>query len=332
MELNKQLIIFSGLLFSLIISISFNSFAQEDIFGIQRKVKSRKSDSDIGNAVRNAIGNFSFELSTGAGYQEHRLTFSSEMPENYPIVNQETNQVPELSNTDTIQFRNSNFAYPVNFGVRLNLFNMLSVGAGYGREWGSIGTLTGEGNTFSFEEERYTYDKFYGTVGLILWDANRRSSYLRWRYRKYDENNFYMQSELKQRARQEYPWRFILEGEFGSMTLQKSLDPKLTAGSGYYGVGLRIERDLSEYAKVFIKPAVEIRPYDYTMPDPLEIQEINQRVYNLQVGVSMSLPGEKRCKVSGCKVVMKHIHNGVEYRGSSIWKRQNRKVGQWYGN
>jgi hypothetical protein len=209
---------------------------------------------------------------------------------------------------------------------------MLTVGAGYGREWGSLGTLTGDGNTFTFQEEGYTYDKFYGTVGLVIWDANRRSSYLRWRYRKYDEGNFYMQSELRQRARQEYPWRFILEGEFGSLTLQKSLDPKLTTNGGYYGVGLRIERDLSEYSKVFIKPAVEFRPYNYTMPDPMEIQEVNQTMYNLQVGVSMSLPGEKRCKISGCKIVMKHLHNGVEYRGSSIWKRQNRKVGQWYGN
>jgi hypothetical protein len=27
---------------------------------------------------------------------------------------------------------------------------------------------------------------------------------------------------------------------------------------------------------------------------------------------------------------MKHNHNGVEYRGSSIFNFQNRKIGQWY--
>ena len=123
-----------------------------------------------------------------------------------------------------------------------------------------------------------------------------------------------------------------MEGEFGSMTFKKSLDPQLAVNKGYYGVGLRIERDLGEYSKVFIKPAAEFRPYDYNMVDPVEIQGVKQSLYTVQLGVAISLPGTKRCKIAGCKVVMKHLHNGVEYRGSSIFKRQNRKVGQWYGN
>jgi hypothetical protein len=27
---------------------------------------------------------------------------------------------------------------------------------------------------------------------------------------------------------------------------------------------------------------------------------------------------------------MKHKHDGIEYRGSSIFNFQNRKIGQWY--
>ncbi|GEO20120.1 hypothetical protein [Cyclobacterium qasimii] len=332
MELNKRLISLTSLMVVLLATVTFQSKAQEDIFGIDRKIKSKKSESEVGNAFRNAVSNFSFELSTGAGYHENRLIFNSEMPENYPITDLSTMEPAELTIEDTISFRNNNFAYPLNLGVRLNLFDMLVVGAGYGREWGSFDEFNGAGNTFTLEEEQYTYDKFYGTVGLILWDAKKRGAFLRWQYRKYSEGNISMQNQLKQRARQFYPWRIIAEGEFGSMKLKKSLDPRLTASSGYYGVGLRFERDLSEYSKVFIKPAAEFRPYEYNMTDPMEIQSLKQSIYTLQVGVSMSLPGSKRCKVAGCKVVMKHLHNGVEYRGSSIWKRQNRKVGQWYGN
>jgi len=332
MELNKRLVSLTSLILVLLFIITFQSKAQEDIFGIDRKIKSKKSDSEMGNVFRNAVSNFSFELSSGAGFQEHRLTFNSEIPENYPITDLSTNQVPDITSADTILFRNANFAYPVNVGFRLNLFDMLVVGAGYGREWGSLDKFNGAGNTFTLEEERYTYDKFYGTVGLVLWDAKKRSAFLRWQYRKYSEGNISMQNQLKQRARQYYPWRLVLEGEFGSMNIKKSLDPQLTASTGYYGVGLRFERELSEYSKVFIKPAAEFRPYDYNMTDPTEIQGVKQSIYTLQVGISMSLPGSKRCKVAGCKVVMKHLHNGVEYRGSSIWKRQNRKVGQWYGN
>ncbi|AKP53558.1 hypothetical protein [Cyclobacterium amurskyense] len=334
MELKKRLACLTCLFAVLMLSITYQSKAQEDIFGIDRKIKSKKSDSEVGNAFRNAVSNFSFEIATGSSYHAHRLNFNSEMPENYPITDLSTNQAADISEMDTIQFKNSNFAYPVNLGVRLKLFDLIIVGAGYGREWGKFDKFNGEGNsyTFTLEEERYTYDKLYGTVGLVLWDANKRNAFLRWRYRKYSETNLSIQNQLKQRARMHYPWRVVVEGEFGSMKLKKSLDPNISANTGYYGVGFRVERDLSEYSKFFIKPSAEFRPYEYNMANPIEVQTIEQTLYTLQVGVSMSLPGSKRCKIAGCKVVMKHLHNGVEYRGSSIWKRQNRKVGQWNGN
>src|SRR5690606_28936289 len=61
-------------------------------------------------------------------------------------------------------------------------------------------------------------------------------------------------SELKQRVRQDYPWNFILEGEYGTIKLRKSYDSHLSATDPYYALGLRIEREFSEYARLFIKP------------------------------------------------------------------------------
>ncbi|MBR9774387.1 MAG: hypothetical protein GYB55_05010 [Cytophagales bacterium] len=332
METRERLFCFCGLLLTLLLFNTYKSKAQEDIFGIERKIKSRKSDNEVGNAFRNAVSNFSFELSSGAGFHEYQLDFLSEEPENYPITDLQTMEAPEFSGPDTTLYSSTGYAYPVNLGVRLNLFDLISIGGGYGREWGSLDKLTGNGNTFTLAQEKYTYDKLYGTVGLVLWDSRKRISFLRWKYRKYSDNNLSVQAQLRQRANLHYPWRLTLEGEFGSMTFKKSLDPQLAVNKGYYGVGLRIERDLGEYSKVFIKPAAEFRPYDYNMVDPVEIQGVKQSLYTVQLGVAISLPGTKRCKIAGCKVVMKHLHNGVEYRGSSIFKRQNRKVGEWYGN
>jgi hypothetical protein len=144
-------------------------------------------------------------------------------------------------------------------GVRLNIFDFLSLGGGYGREWGRIDPFQTSEYEFTMEHGNYTFDKFYGTVGVILYDARKRASFLRWRYRKYSSQNHYMQSELKLRARQEYPWRFILEGEFGSLFIRNSYDSLLTAPDPYYSLGFRIEREFSEYTKMFIKPSVEFR-------------------------------------------------------------------------
>jgi opacity protein-like surface antigen len=98
----------------------------------------------------------------------------------------------------------------------------------------------------------------------------------------------------------------------------------------YYGLSLRIEYDLSDYAKVFVKGGAELRKFTYSSSDFSEFQNVDQTIYGLQTGVAMKFPGTKRCKIQGCGVVMKHLHNGVEYRGSSIFQFQNRKIGQWY--
>lgn len=144
-----------------------------------------------------------------------------------------------------------------------------------------------------------------------------------------------MQGELSQRVRANYPWLFVLEGEYGSVKINKGYDSHLNVNEPFYSLGLRIEREFSEYAKIFVKPAVSFSSFSYDRQVEqngvgiLEMQPVSQNLYAVQVGLSISIPGTKRCKVGGCGVVMKHLHNGVEYRGSSIWNLQNRKVGQW---
>ncbi|AFL85201.1 hypothetical protein Belba_2656 [Belliella baltica DSM 15883] len=313
--------------------ISSEILAQEDIFGIDTKAKrGRMSENNIGNFFRQAISNFSFELSAGGNYIQNDLNFLSSLPSEYPISQYRNLENPrELSGNDTISFKGNGFGVPVNLGVRLNLFNLLVVGGGYGREMGSMNALKGSDYQFEFENSAYTFDKLYGTVGLVLYDANRRRSFLKWRYRKFATQNVYMQSEKTQRMRQNYPWRFILEGEYGNILVRKSTSPNFVINdSPYYGLALRVEREFSEYARFFVKTGIEMRDFSYQTQNIEEFQNIKQTLLGAQVGLSISIPGTKRCKVEGCGVVMKHLHNGVEYRGSSIFNLQNRRVGQWY--
>lgn len=320
------------------------SWAQdEDIFGISTKAKNPKSESGAENALRNFIEWFSLEISTGAAYHQIGTTLLSENPSLYPITQFRNFENSEFTLQDTLTFSSSEWIFPVaNAGVRVNLFNLLTIGGGYGREWGNLAPMQGNDHEFAFEGASYQISKTYGTVGLVLYDAKRRQSFLKWQYRRFSTNNYYMQSELRQRARQNYPWRFILEGEFGKMKLKNSVDPSLLVSGvpyvprlavsedPYLGVSLRVEYDFSEYAKFFVKGGAEFREFTYAASDFSEFQTISQDVFGLQAGLAIKLPGTKRCKIYGCGVVMKHLHDGVEYRGSSIFNMQNRKVGQWY--
>lgn len=312
---------------------SGSSWAQEeDIFGIERKI-SRKSESNVGNVFRNAVSLISFEIAPGYGYHQDQMDFSSAVPEAYPIRDVSDNMMP-IENPGT--FKGNEFAFPLNAGIRINMFGFFTIGGGYGREFGKIQNLSLAQQEFQLEGTSYTFDKLYGTFGLVLYNARRRAAFLQWKYRRYSGSNYYMQSELKQRVRQDYPWHFILEGEYGKLKINKAYDSHLTATEPFYSLGLRVEREFSEYARIFIKPAASFSTLSYNKivtQNTVEIPEshaIKQNLYTLNIGLSVSIPGTKRCKVGGCGVVMKHLHNGVEFRGSSIWKRQHRKVGQWY--
>ncbi|WP_246581563.1 hypothetical protein [Echinicola shivajiensis] len=318
----------------LILGLNVPLKAQDgDIFGIDTKARSktRRSDSGLGNVTRGIISKISLELSGGYGQHFNTMDFTSSSPATYPI----TPAFEDVSSTDigsgeTVSFDSKSSVIPLNAGVRIDLFGILSVGGGYGREFGSMATLESEQYHFNFNSDKYVFDKLYGTVGLVLYDAQRRQAYLNWRYKKYSSVNTYKQAEHKIRMRQDYPWRFTLEGEFGNITVQESYDAALTATEPYYGIGLRIERELSEYTKVFLKPNAEFRKFNYQLPTLEESQIIKQNLYTVNIGLSVRLPGTKRCKIGGCGVKMKHLHDGVEYRGSSIWNMQNRKIGQWY--
>lgn len=323
-----------GLVLAMSIAAVGTSLAQEeDIFGIERRIKGRKSESNVGNVFRNVVSAFSFEVSSGAGYHTNQLDYMTAVPGAYPI--ESPGDLTAVEDQGTYQV--GDYAFPVNLGLRLNMFGIFTLGGGYGREFGRIRNFEMDNQYFQLEGTSYTYDKLYGTFGLVLYNAQRRAAYLTWRYRKYSSNNYYMQSQLKQRIRQEYPWQFVLEGEYGTLKIKEAYDSHLSATTEpFYALGLRIEREFSEYVKVYIKPAASFYKLSYDKLvnqnglEILESQPIKQHYYSLNVGLSISLPGTKRCKVAGCAVVMKHLHDGVEYRGSSIWKRQHRKVGQWY--
>ncbi|SFU12721.1 hypothetical protein SAMN04489724_4143 [Algoriphagus locisalis] len=337
---------FKKLHFSFILCFLFTTVLaqEEDIFGISQKAKNPKSESGLGNITRNVLEAFSLEISGGGAYQQFGTSFYSANTNLYPFSRfQNLDGDPlDISEENPLEMKGGDWVFPNwNGGIRVNLFNLLTIGGGFGQEWGNLAPMQGGDYQFDFEGATYQVNKLYGTVGLVLYDANRRRAFLNWRYRNYSSSNLYMQSELRQRARQNYPWRFIAEAEFGKLDLKKSYDPALAAGGAYeprlavsdknyYGIGLRIERDFSEYTKMFVKGGADFRSFTYAASDFSEFQDLEQKVYAMQVGLAVRFPGTKRCKIGGCGVVMKHMHNGIEYRGSGIFNFQDRKVGQWY--
>lgn len=321
--------LFFWIIFLSMPGISFGQ--EEDIFGISKKAKTPKSESSLGNVTRNIIEMFSVEFSTGAAFHQIRMPFYSTAPSLYPLyqVGDLTNPL-QLTVDNPLNLKGNEFALPINLGLRLNFFKIFTTAFNFGQEYGRIGELKDTNQLFLFEGTAYQANKLLFSGGLIVWDAQKRAKFLSWRYRKFSSSNFYMQSELKQRIRQNYPWRFILEGDYGILLLSQAFDKRVKVSeTPFLGFGFRLERDFSEYAKFFIKSSVEQREFTFAASDNSEKLNFGQNFFGIQTGFSFVLPGTKRCPIAGCGVVMKHAHNGIEYRGSSIFKLQNRKIGQW---
>jgi opacity protein-like surface antigen len=321
----------------LVLLVFFSFFAvkslaqDDDIFGLSKKPKIPKSESALGNITRNLVELFTMEISGGTAFHQMLTPFFSEKLTLYPLYQVRSFASPlVLDQESPLKSRSTSFAFPANAGFRINFLNTITIGLGYGLESGGLAPMKSLNHDFVFQGSTYSASKVYATGGLILYDSRKRAKFLRWKYRNFSQSNYYMQSELKQRVRQNYPWNVVLEGENGFFFLRKSSDPRLVAVEDpYFGIGVRVERDFSEYAKFFVKGGTEFRKFTYTASDYSEIQTINQNIYTLQAGIAFTLSGTERCKVGGCGVVMKHSHNGIEYRGSNIFTFQNRKIGQW---
>ena len=331
------------LVFTFFIGAFTSVFGQdEDIFGITRKARSAKSDSRMGNIFRNIREQFSFQLSTGAAFSTQYTEFYKGDGQVYPITQYQNHEYGYFPLPDTLSLNSRQLILPtVEAGIRLNLFNIFTLGGGYGWENGNLAALEGSGYQFSFQGYDYQARNYYASAGLVLFDASRRNILLKMKYKKFEGANPYLKSqmerELKQRLRQNYPWSISVEAEVGRVKVDqteplvpKAYQARLAAVEDQftYAAALRIGYNLSEYASLFAKAKYMQRSFVNDSPEFTPFP-MDQEVYSVQVGFAMKIPGTKRCKIYGCGVVMNHGHDGVEYRGSSIFNLQNRRIGQW---
>ena len=97
----------------------------------------------------------------------------------------------------------------------------------------------------------------------------------------------------------------------------------------YYNLGFTIERDMSEYFKLFVRPSFEFKSLTLGVPDAGGIKHKFNAFY-LNVGATYRIPELRRCVIKGCKAQMNHAHGNREYRSKvhPIYLKQNPNYGE----
>lgn len=277
--------------------------------------------------LRKILKDFHFGLFTGAG-----KTFFSNNLDGFGIY-QAPNSAPELTTSSTtVRFTNwvndagsdisapgpyvvaapgtpglgfSGSAINIPLGATLHYeFNRYRIGGGYSYELMSIGTLRSNVLSDKISDMKPASStgfirKYWGMAGV---------SFYRW-------NDYLFTGDL----------------EVGSYKLKSNYNAsQVTGSSTFFNLGVTIERNLSEYFKVYARPAYEIKSYDLDVPGSGQSIHYNINAFYVRVGFTYAIPELPRCFLRDCHAQINHAHGNKEYRSRrhAIYKKQNPGYGE----
>ncbi len=211
-----------------------------------------------------------------------------------------------LINSDTakLRFKGNGFNFPIHIAIHYEFLGKYRIGAGFGYEAMFMGnfkpiTFTDKIGSFQPTNSSGIMKKYYGMAGYSFY---RLQDYL-------------------------FTGNLLIGGyqpgnNFAKGLIQKGININL---------GVTVERDLSEYVRLFVKPSLDFKSYTLTIPasGDKSIKHNLNAVY-LQIGLTYSLPELPKCFHSECKIQMNHAHGNKEYRSRvhPFYKKQNPNYGE----
>ncbi len=176
------------------------------------------------------------------------------------------------------------------------------IGGGYSYELMSIGSmhptaLSDKIGNFQPASPTGFVRKYYGMVGYTFY---RRDEYL-----------------------------FTGDLQVGSWKPKGNFNAAVTGGT-YFNLGVTIERDLSEYFKLFARPSFEFKNYSLAIPESGKSIDHSVNAFYLNIGATYRIPELRRCFLKDCHAQINHAHGNREYRSRrhAIYKKQNPGYGE----
>ncbi|BDD08950.1 hypothetical protein FUAX_13820 [Fulvitalea axinellae] len=121
-------------------------------------------------------------------------------------------------------------------------------------------------------------------------------------------------------------FHYVVEANLGGASYS-GFDSDSFENSGVIEFALPIEREFSEYFRVVLRPAYQIKDASYSnQGSPTISPKLN--AFNVTLGINIRIPEIPRCKTYRCNTQVKHRHGDKAYRGQPVFYPQNPKMGQ----
>jgi hypothetical protein len=208
------------------------------------------------------------------------------------------------SDTSEIGFRAKAWSIPIKATLHYEFLQRYRIGGGYSIEYMNIGNFyaTNYGdriNSFSPGESSFFLKKYFGMLGASVY--------------RYDQ------------------YLLVVDVNIGGYKLGKEFQGSIKKGM-YYNFGVAIEREMSEYFRLFIRPSYEFKSYTISVPEGGSSIKHRFNAFYFNFGATYRFPELRRCPIKGCHGQLNHAHGNREYRSRRhpIWKKQNPHYGENY--
>jgi len=284
----------------------------------------------VKSPLRSVLKNFVFSGSVGLGntFLSHKLTgfgisqVDGAQPTIFPVdrsnrfsnwvntVNADNPIGPDSfivsSDTSKLGFKGNGLNIPVKLTVHYEFLERYRVGGGFSYEIMKMG----EYHSISFKDRVNNFKPDNATGLMKKYFVLLGVSFYRW-------NDILFTGDVN------------VGGYNPGNNFAKSLVKK----GVFANVGVTMERDFSEYIKVFVRPSFEVKNYTLAIPGSNDRSVVhNLNAIYVNVGFSYRLPDLAKCYHPECHAQINHAHGNKEYRSRMhpFYKKQNPHYGENY--
>lgn len=124
----------------------------------------------------------------------------------------------------------------------------------------------------------------------------------------------------------------VADAQIGSYKPSKAFNLGQIQKGIYYNLGVTIERDMSEYFKIFVRPSYDLKNFTIAIPETGQGIKHRFNAFYINFGATYRIPELRRCVIDGCRAQINHAHGNKAYRSRvhAIYKKQNPYYGENY--
>lgn len=127
-------------------------------------------------------------------------------------------------------------------------------------------------------------------------------------------------------------WMFSGDLRIGTWNPGKNYNLAIIQKGININLGFGMERELSEYLSLYLRPSFELKSYTLAIPESSFSIKHKLNAYRINFGIIWRLPELPKCFIKRCHIQINHQHGDREYRSRMhpFWKKQNPNYGENY--